>query len=525
MGLPGRSTEVPRYGVGHSLSDTPQKPVVEFEHICKRFPGVQALNDVSLTVYEGSCHGLVGENGAGKSTLGKVLVGICRPDEGRVLISGKPVSINSSKAALDYGIGMVYQELAFCENMTVAENLSLGQMPKKGVFVDRKRMLQVAREKLSQVGVEMDVERRLGELTVGQQQLVQIASAVSRGARVIVFDEPTSSLSQPEAETLFLLIRDLKAQGVTCIYVSHRLSEIFELCDRVSVLRDGALVDTLDIGELDEDRLVSLMVGKVAHTMNAGETDVKMEKELLRVENLSRAGKFEDVSFTLHAGEILGVCGLVGSGRTEVAEAIFGLCGDVCGEVYVDGKRLDPNKGVRDAMRSGLGLVPEDRKRHGLVLQMKARENITLPILWDFATLGYVDERREDALALDYFDKMDIRATGTDAVVAGLSGGNQQKVVLARWLAADCRVLIVDEPTRGVDVGAKAQIHDMLISLAKAGNAILCISSELPEAIAVSTRIVVMKNGRIVGELQKEEFDEERVMRLMSGVKNEVGAS
>ena len=493
-------------------------PIIEFEAVSKRFPGVLALMDVSLAVARGSCHGLVGENGAGKSTLGKVLAGINAPDGGRVLVDGRQVHLNSPREALHAGIGMVHQELAFCENLSVAENLCLGMMPARGPFVSRRGVIERAREQLDAIGAAIDVERRLGELPIGAQQIVQIAAAVGRGARILIFDEPTSSLSQAESERLFELIKRLQGDGVTSIYITHRLSEVFELCDTITVLRDGQLVATIPAGELDEAELVQMMIGRPHEAYFPAHLDSEPGEELLRVEDLSSPGKFESISFSLHAGEVLGLAGLVGSGRTEVAQAIFGLDPQATGRVFVDGKPALVEGRPARAMELGLGLVPEDRKRHGLVLSMTAKENITLPTLGRVASMGWIDGGEEESVAQEYFELMRVRAPNVNVASAALSGGNQQKIVLSRWLAAKCRILLVDEPTRGVDVGAKAEIHGLLEQLAADGSGILLISSELPEILNLSTRILVLRQGRVAGELSRAECSQEAVMRLMAGV-------
>lgn len=493
-------------------------PAVRFVGVTKRFPGVLALNNVSLEIRPGSCHALVGENGAGKSTLGKVLAGIHRPDSGAVLVDGREVDLSCPRDALDVGIGMVHQELAFCENMSVAENLCLGQTPARGAFVLWKRLAQQAAKQLAAIGAQIDVSRRLGELPISQQQIVQIAAAVGRGARILIFDEPTSSLSRAESERLFGLIDRLRSDGVTCIYVSHRLDEIFQLCDTTTVLRDGEVVGTVPTAELDESALVEMMIGRAYEAYFPSHVEKPQGRELLRVENLRSPGKFERVSFALHAGEILGLAGLVGSGRTEIAEALFGLDPHAAGRVFVDGREASLARHPKKAMDLGIGLVPEDRKRHGLILSMTAKANITLPTLERIATAGWVHERREQDLARDYFGLMNVRAPSVDTVSASLSGGNQQKLVLARWLAARCRVLIVDEPTRGVDVGAKAEIHGLMDRLAAEGSGILLISSELPEVLNLSSRIIVLREGRMAGELRREQCTQESVMRLMAGV-------
>jgi ABC-type sugar transport system ATPase subunit len=492
--------------------------VVEFRGVTKRFPGVLALDSVSLSVARGSCHGLVGENGAGKSTLGRILAGIHSLDSGQILVDGRQVHLGSPRDALDAGIGMVHQELAFCENLSVAENLCLGQMPASGPFVSRSRVIERALERLAAVGADIDVGRRLGDLPISQQQIIQIAAAVGRGARILIFDEPTSSLTQTESERLFDLIERLQQAGVTSIYISHRLEEIFRLCDMVTVLRDGQIVSTMPTAELDEAALVQMMIGRPYEAYFPAHMDARPGKEILRVQELSSPRRFSSISFTLHSGEILGLAGLVGSGRTEIAQALFGLDPMARGRVFVEGAPVTIWGRPAAAMDLGLGLVPEDRKRHGLVLSMTARDNITLPILKRLASLGWVHSKAEERLARKYFDLMHIRAAGIGVLSASLSGGNQQKLVLARWLAAKCRILLVDEPTRGVDVAAKAEIHGLIDRLAADGAGILLISSELPEILNLSTRILVLRQGRMAGELSRQECNQEAVMRLMAGV-------
>lgn len=494
----------------------PDRIIVEFEHITKRFPGVLALNDVSLQVKEGSCHALVGENGAGKSTLGKILAGIYKHDSGRIIVDGRQVSFNSPLDALRAGIGIVHQELAFCENMTVAENLCLENLPTKGLFLDQNEMKRRAESLIAEIQADIDVNRIVGSLTISQQQVVQIAAAVGRGAKIIVFDEATSSLSQDEVERLFDLIRRLQQRNVTSIYISHRMQEIFALCDTITVMRDGKVVDTRPTCEIDEDTLVEMMIGRKLEEYFPQHLQGHIDKELLGVQSLS-SNRFKDVSFSLHAGEVLGFAGLVGAGRTEIAQAIFGLDPAASGKIIIDGKEQKISS-ASEAIDLGLGLVPEDRKRHGLVLLMNCRENLTLPILKRLARFGFVKRAMEMNIVNHFFKVIGIRAPSTETVVAALSGGNQQKIVLSRWLAAECKILMLDEPTRGVDVGAKAEIHGLIDQLARDGTAILLISSELPEVINLSTRILVLRNGNIVAELPHDEANQEIIMRLMAGI-------
>ncbi len=493
------------------------EPTVRFDHITKRFLGVQALDDVTLEVAAGSCHALCGENGAGKSTLGKVLAGIHSPDGGKLFVRGREVRFNSPRDAFAAGVGMVHQELAYCGNMSVAENLLLGKLPRRRGFVDRAPLDQRAREMLAEIGAELDVRAPMSDLRIAQQQLVQIATVVGAGADIVVFDEPTSSLSQADADRLYELIERLKARGVTCIYVSHRMPEIYRLCDTISVLRDGRHIATRPAATLSESELVTLMIGReLGDYLPQGE-ERGTGKELLRVERVSVPGKVRDVSFSLREGEIVGLAGLVGAGRSEVAQAIFGLENVTSGRVFVDGEPARISE-PKDAIRLGIGLVPEDRKRQGLVLGESGLHNTTLPILSRLSRALFVRRREEETLASTFFSALRVRTPNLAAPVAGLSGGNQQKVVLARWLAANSRILILDEPTRGVDVGAKAEIHRLIRDLASRGNAVLLISSELPEIIALSHRVLVMRQGELVTEVPRAQATQELLLRLMAGV-------
>jgi ribose transport system ATP-binding protein len=494
-----------------------QQPAVTFEHITKRFPGVLALEDVSFTVAAGSCHALCGENGAGKSTLGKILAGLYRADGGRILVFGHPVDFAGPQDALAAGIGIVHQELAFCENLSVAENLCLGSLPSRALFVSRREMYDRARELLASTGAGVDVRRMVRELTIGQQQMVQIAAAIGSGAHLIVFDEPTSSLSQHEAEKLYELIARLRGQGVTSIYVSHRMDEIFRLCDTVTVLRDGRHVATQPIASINRASLVQMMIGRRLDEYFPAHVQAQPGEELLRVEDLRSPGRFMNVTFSLRAGEVLGFAGLVGAGRSEIAQALFGLDSQATGRITIGGRPAQIHT-PGDAMQLGIGLVPEDRKRQGLVLSMTAASNTTLATLRSLARWMFIRRRAERALAQTYFGRLRVRASSLDAPTAGLSGGNQQKLVLAKWLAARCRILMLDEPTRGVDVGAKAEIHGLIDDLAARGSGIILISSELPEILNLSTRVIVLRQGRIAGELPREGTTQETVMRLMAGV-------
>ena len=490
---------------------------VQFEQVSKRFPGVQALSAVSLEIAEGSCHALCGENGAGKSTLGKILAGLLTPDEGRLRIFGQEVILATPHDALAAGIAMVHQELAFCENMSVAENLCLGSIPRWHGLVDFAEMERRATALLAETGTVLDVRGKLGDLSIGNRQMVQIAAAVGGGARIIVFDEPTSSLSQLESERLFALIGRLKARAVTCIYVSHRMPEIFALCDAVSVLRDGGHVATHPTADLTEGQLVEMMIGRSLNDYVPVPRRSGQQTEVLRAEGLTVHGRFHDVSLTLHAGEVVGLAGLMGAGRSEVASALFGLAPVDSGAIYMHGARVEI-RNPQQAIGLGIGFVPEDRKRQGLVLSASAMHNASLPTLGRLSRIGWIWRARERAQVGALFDRLRVRTPGLDAVVAGLSGGNQQKVVLAKWLAASPQVLILDEPTRGVDVGAKAEIHALIDELAAQGTAILVISSELPEVLRLSERILVLREGNLVGEVRREDATQDGLLRLMAGL-------
>lgn len=489
---------------------------LEFKNITKRFPGVLALDDVSLQVERGACHALMGENGAGKSTLGKILAGVYTADAGEIRLDGEIIHPADPLAARRLGIAMVHQELAFCPNLSVAENLCLGELPRALAPINRSQIRARARRMLEEIEADLDVDAPMEDLTTAQEQMAQIAAALGVGAKVIVMDEPTSSLSVRESEHLFALLKKLKARGITVLYVSHRMEEIFRLCDSVSVLRDGRHVATEVVGQSNPERVIQQMVGReVTHTRPA-HLDRSLGEEILRVENLSSPGKFSNVSFALHAGEVLGFAGLIGSGRSEVAAAIFGLDPAAAGRIIVKGRELAIGS-VQAALAAGIGLCPEDRKRQGLVLSMTCAENTSLAALPELTRAGFIRRGEERSLAGDFANQLRVKTPSLDSAVNGLSGGNQQKIALAKWLARRCGILIVDEPTRGVDVGAKAEMHSLLDDLACRGAGILLISSELPEVMNLSRRLMVMREGRVQGELACANFSQESVLRLMAG--------
>ena len=492
-------------------------PFLEFRQVAKRFPGVQALSGVSFTIARGSCHALIGENGAGKSTLGKILAGVQTADEGEILLDGVPIRPATPLEARTLGIAMVHQELAFCPNLSVAENLCLGDLPTKAGWVDRTALVARARRFLSDIGASLDVKALISTLSTGQEQLVQIAAAVGTGAKIIVMDEPTSSLSAGETATLFRLARALQARGITLIDVSHRMEELFGLCDTITVLRDGRHVSTTPIPETTPAAVVRQMIGRDLRPMAAGHLARGLGPVRLEVTDLASPGKFSGISLAVAAGEIVGLAGLVGAGRSEVVQAIFGLDPAAAGSVMVNGRPL-PLGSVDAALAARVGLVPEDRKRQGLVLSLNCRENTSLASLPLLARAGWMRRGHERSVASRYAERLRVKAPSLESVTAGLSGGNQQKIALAKWLARDCDILLIDEPTRGVDVGAKAEIYRLLDELACEGKALLVVSSELPELIGLCRRILVMREGRLAGELATAQFEEARLMSLMAGV-------
>ena len=489
---------------------------VRFESVSKRFPGVQALNGVTLEIAAGTCHALCGENGAGKSTLGKVLAGILVPDEGRVLVHGQVVHFSTPRDARLAGVGMVHQELAFCDHLSVAENLCLGGLPARRGMVNRHAMEARATAMLAEVGATVDLRMPVGRLSTAQQQLVQIASAVGAGARIIVFDEPTSSLSLVDVERLYELIARLKQRGVTCLFVSHRMVEVYRICDSVSVLRDGAHVGTHATSSLSEAELVQMMIGRSLSQYFPRTSPEKAGDEVLRAERFTVPGQFQDISLGVRAGEVVGLAGLVGAGRSEVARALFGLEPASRGDVFVRGKPVRI-RSPRDAIALGIGMVPEDRKHQGIVGAMSVLHNGALAIMRRVSVLGWILRRKEFDRVTTVLNRLGVRSDPRVAV-ATLSGGNQQKVVVARWLATEASILILDEPTRGVDVGAKAEIHALIGELAARGAAVLLISSELPEILGLADRIIVLREGRVAGQVARAQANQETLLRLMAGL-------
>ena len=489
------------------------RPVLEMRSIDKRFPGVQALQSVSMDVLPGEVHALVGENGAGKSTLMKILAGVYSQDGGEIVYKGHPYQPHTPRAARDAGIVTIYQELNLVPELSVAENMYLGMELQRGPFLDSRAMHKRARELLStRLHLDIDPGTTVGKLGVGVQQMVEVAKALLHEADIIIMDEPTASLSPREIADLFAIVRELRGHGVSTIFISHHLDETFELSDRTTVLRDGQLVSTQPTSELDTASLIQLMVGR-----DLAEHDpkrpVEIGDEILRVEGLTRHGAFEDITFSARAGEIIGLAGLVGAGRTEVVRGIFGADPIDRGQIFINGEPV-AIKNPRDAIGHGIALLTEDRKSQGLVLLFDVRENITLPVLDSLTRTQFTDMAREQEIAAGFIERLAIKASSQEQEALNLSGGTQQKVVLSKWLAAEARVIIFDEPTRGIDVGAKAEIYEIMNELVANGDTIVMVSSELPEIMAMSDRVLVMQGGRIRGELSREEATQQRIMRF-----------
>lgn len=503
---------------------TTASPLLQMTGISKSFPGVKALEHVDFSVGRAEIHAFLGENGAGKSTLLKILSGAQPPDTGSISLDGKPHVFASPQDAQRAGIVTIYQEFTLAPDMSIAENIFVGREPGSKFFVNHARMEAESRKLSQRIGLDRSPSTRVRDLSVAEQQMVEIARALSMQSRLIIMDEPTSALSRFEVEKLFSIIRSLKAEGISTIFVTHRLEEVFEICDSYTVLRDGRHVGSGAVKDTSIEGIIRLMVGREVGLLQArGETFVRPDVAL-RVTGLNRRRKsndasaieLHDVHFDVHKGEILGLAGLVGAGRTESARAIFGADRIDSGQIFVEGKQVDI-RSPADAIRQGIGLVPEDRKLQALFLGLAIRTNISMAAHKDISNwASFISGAKEDALVEDYRKTLNIRMASADQLVGNLSGGNQQKVVLARWLALRPRVLIVDEPTRGIDVGAKVEVHNLLIDMAKAGIAIIVISSELPEVLALADRIVTMREGRVTGEVQGRSATQEQLMTLMT---------
>jgi len=493
-----------------------EQPLLEVRDVSKRFPGVQALDRACLDVKRGEVLALVGENGAGKSTMMKILSGVYEADEGTILMDGETVVPGDPIHARDnLGISIIYQELNLAQNLSVAENIYLGRFPTRRGFVQFDRLYRQAEDFLGLLGADLDPRAPVSRLTVAQQQMVEVAKAISYQCKLLIMDEPTSALTTRETETLFEVTEGLRDKGVGIIFITHRLEEIFEIADRVTVLRDGKTVGTKPMGEVDRPDVVRMMVGcDLSELFVAKEAEVGAP--LLEIHNLSTPNLLQDITFDLRQGEILGLFGLLGAGRTDLARALFGVGPTPSGEVVLNGQPATV-RSPADATQAGLAYVPEDRKLHGLVLPMTVRENVTLAVLRKLSRATVVQSSEERRVVDSFIEDLDIRTPSREQRVNNLSGGNQQKVVVAKWLASHPKVLILDEPTRGIDVGAKAEVHAIMARLAEQGVGILMISSELPEILGMSDRVLVMHEGRITGEFTREEATRERIMLAATG--------
>jgi ABC-type sugar transport system ATPase subunit len=488
-------------------------PILNITGISKRFPGVQALQDVTFAVEEKSIHAVIGENGAGKSTLMQIIAGVHQPDSGNVEFCGETIAFGDPSQAQAKGIAIVYQELNLAPNLSIAENIFLGIEPKQsGLFVDKAKLKQETFAVLRRLGLRHDPDSIVSSLTVAQQQLIEICKSLVRNPRLLILDEPTSSLSETESAILFRVIADLKAHGVTILYISHRLPEVFSLCDAITVLRDGQHVRTVATKEATEAEAVRLMVGRELLAFHRHAVDPKGEV-VFQVKNLSKKGQYEDVTFELRRGEIVGMAGLIGAGRSAMALGIFGSPPADRGEVFLRGKKASFRR-PEDAVAGGIAYVPEDRKAMGLVLSAAVGTNISSAALRRLSRGPFVDRSAEQQLVAGYVSRLRVRTPSYQQRAGLLSGGNQQKVLLAKWLAIQPTVLIVDEPTRGVDIGTKAEIYTLFDELVREGIAILVISSDLPEVLALADRILIMRHGRLTGELGRKNASEEKVMHL-----------
>lgn len=488
--------------------------LVLMEGIDKSFPGVKALDNCRFQLLKGEIHALIGENGAGKSTLMKILTGVYKKDAGRIFYKGEEINITNPRMARDLGISIIHQELNLMPDLTVAQNIFIGKEPKKclNLFLDNKEINDKASELLNQMNLSISPEEKVENLSVAKQQMVEIAKALSYNSDVLIMDEPTAALTELEIEELFSIIKELKEKGVGIVYISHRMEELKQICDRVTVMRDGSYIDTKNMNEVTIDKIINMMVGRELY-VSAPEEITHSDEVVLEVNNLNQGNKVKDVSFKLKKGEILGFAGLMGAGRTEVARAIFGADKRDSGEIILNNKKIQI-KSPKDAVKNGIGYLSEDRKRYGLVLGLDIETNVVMANFSDYINpIGFVKTGKTSKAATESVKELAIKTPGISQEVKNLSGGNQQKVVIGKWLTRDCDILIFDEPTRGIDIGAKGEIYKLLNELASQGKSIIMISSELPEVLRMSHRIIVMCEGRITGELSNEEATQEKIMQ------------
>lgn len=488
--------------------------ILTMKEIDKSFPGVHALDHVNFEVKKGEVHALMGENGAGKSTLMKVLTGIYTKDSGSITFEGKEVEFHTTREAQAAGIVIVHQELNMLGHLTVAQNIFIGREFKKGIYIDDKKMNEEAAKLFDKLHIDIDPTETMSNLTVGKQQMCEIAKAISHEAKVIIFDEPSAALTEAEIEELFKIIRDLREQNLGIVYISHRMDEIKVITDRVTVMRDGSYVGTLITNECTKDDIINMMVGRVIYEDPKTESSVPKDAPVvLKVEHLNAGRMVQDVSFELRKGEILGFSGLMGAGRTETARAIFGADPKSGGDIYINGQKVVINS-PQDAVKCGIGYLSEDRKRFGIVVQKSVAENSTMASLENFVKGLFINKKNENKIAQDYVDSLATKTPSVDQLVVNLSGGNQQKVVIAKWLIRNCDILIFDEPTRGIDVGAKNEIYKLMNRLAEEGKSIIMISSEMTEILRMSDRIIVMCEGKKTGEIDISEASQEIIMNM-----------
>ena len=495
------------------------KILLRLENIVKKYPGVTALNGVSFDVKEGEVHALIGENGAGKSTLIKTCSGAVIPTEGKIVVNGKEYSSMTPQLAAENGIAIIYQEFNNVKELSVAENIFLGRPIKKGVVIDRKAMEEESRKVFKTLNIDIDPSEQIKNLTVGYQQMVEIAKAIQQNAKVLIMDEPSAPLTKAEVESMMKVVEKLKTDGVGIVYISHRLDEIFRLSERITVLRDGEYVTTLVTKESNVNELVTLMVGRELTESYPPRKNCIKDEEVLKLEHVSGNGD-KDISFSVKRGEILGLGGLIGAGRTELAQMIFGVVKKNEGKIFYKGNEINP-KSAREAIDLGIALVPEDRKNQGALLETSIRENICMPIFKRISTGTVINKKKTFELAEKYRKDLKIKTPSVAQKVKNLSGGNQQKVILGKWMAADSDFIIFDEPTRGIDVGAKYEIYKLMNEMVESGRTILLISSEMEELMGMSDRIIVLSEGRITGELQKSEFTQEMIMGYASTIKED----
>lgn len=491
--------------------------ILQVKDIHKVFPGTKALSKVSLEFYAGEVHAVVGENGAGKSTLMNILSGVFPPTEGQILLEGEEVQFQNPRQARERGIAIVHQELSLCPHLTVGENMFIGRLPKSKLgLIDRNKLREEAKGVLRRFKADIDPDDLVGDLSISEQQVAEIAKALTMDCKVLILDEPTSAITESEANNLFQVIDELRANGISIIYISHRIKEIFMISDRISILRDGRYIGTYRAEEVTSDQVVQLMVGRELKNIYPPKS-TGGKKEILRVENLSREGVFHQIRFTLYEKEVLGIFGLMGAGRTEMSRALCGIDHKDSGQVWLNGEPVVIDS-VNQAKRQGIVYLTEDRKTQGLFLDFSVKRNIVSSNLQAVSSGLFIDPVREKEVAKHFSEKLNVKTPSLDQSIGSLSGGNQQKAMIAKWLSTNPKVLIMDEPTRGIDVGAKSEIYKMLRGLADEGKGIIVISSELPEVIGMCDRVLVMHQGRIVGEVSGEEINEEKIIRMASGI-------